>query len=368
MKVAQFIGESGPGGAETIAYTLARMLDDIDIESVVFTTNLKDKTWTEAQVEGSNVKVVELPDELMRLWSVRKIHKFTWRLSRFLKEQKISILHTHMFPQIVRGMVAAKLAGVPHVGTLHDVYSLLDKPSRIRLLKLATVLGTQLVAVSKDMSDTYHRVSKDFLFSKLPEDNPNVIYNGVDDEKFEPCDSLNSVLELVSVGRLQDVKNYPLLIEALFHAINHREADVHLTLIGDGPERERLEHLVSELSMTDHVTFLGARSDVQKLLCEKDVFVLPSKSEGMSCSIQEAMASGLPILATDVGGNRELVDDTNGMLVESGNMNQMSNAIREFKGSPDIDALGRVSRRKIEKEFSIRNMFRKYLSMYYETR
>ena len=371
MKIAQFIGKLGPGGAEVIALKLARAIENyaVGMDSVIFTTEITDHAWMESHLKNSDVEVVVLPKNLMELWGTKSILKFSREFSYFLLNEDISLLHSHMFPQIIRGAMSAKLAGIPHIGTLHDVYSIIEKESRIRLLKAASKLGTHLVAVSQDMQDTYLRISRKWRFCKMDTNDIQLIYNGVDTEMFYPrdCDR-PCCFNMVSVGRLDEVKNYDLLLRAMDNIVNLKgHTDINLSLIGDGPERQTLEAFAYTY-LPDNVEFLGSRGDVPELLCGYDMFVLPSRSEGLSCSILEAMASGLPILATNVGGNNELVT-RNGILIPPNDVSALVDTIIDIaalklKGDEILDGWGTWSLRTIEKDFSIGTMVNKYHHLY----
>ncbi len=369
MKIAQFLGSCGPGGAEAIALRLARELSVVgNIQSVIYVTNLRDKKWTEAQLIGGDVEVKVLPQEALDYWSVYKMIQFGSVFGEILKADGITHLHSHMYPQILRGALAAWNAKIPHVGTLHDVYSIQEKPSRIRWLKVATKLGTKLVAVSRDMAKTYHDISDDFWFCKLPHNNPRVIYNGVDSEVYFPreCDREEG-LNLVSVGRIEEVKNYSMLIEVMRILVNqYGHKDIYLTIIGDGSQRNILEQHCRDF-LPDNVTFLGSREDVPELLCGFDLFVLTSKSEGLSCSILEAMASGLPILATDVGGNRELVTGDNGALMpyaETHDAQAFAAMVALLRVQGELKEMGETSRSVVEDYFSFDVMVDNYINLY----
>ncbi len=368
MKVAQFIGSCGPGGAEAIALNLARELSVVgNMECVVYVTNVRDEAWTQTQLLGGDVEVIVLPEELMQYWKVTSMITFSKMFAELLKKDGVTHLHSHMYPQILRGALAAWFADIPHVGTLHDVVTIEEKPSLIRWLKVATMLGTKLVAVSHHMTRAYHKVSEDFFCCTLPHDNPTVIYNGVDTDIYYPreCDKpFPDGFNLISVGRIADVKNYSMLIEAMRILVNqYGHDDIHLTIIGDGPERDMLEGHCNNF-LPDNVQFLGSRDDVPELLCGGDLFVLTSNSEGLSCSILEAMASGLPVLATDVGGNRELVTKDNGALAQPGDAHAFAAMVRAIMLQGDAEYMGENSLQRVQEDFSFNNMVDSYLHMY----
>src|SRR5207302_5425406 len=133
----------------------------------------------------------------------------------------------------------------------------------------------------------------------------NVIRNGVElpaKSSQPPCP-----FRAVVVARLDPVKDHVTLLKAV-RLIVDAEPDFRLDVVGDGPSRSELTVLASELGLTDHVRFLGERSDVPQILSEAGLFMLSSLSEGISLTILEAMAAGLPVVATDVGGTSEIVE------------------------------------------------------------
>lgn len=366
MRIAQFLGNCGPGGAEAIALRLANEISVVaNMESVVYVTSLQDKAWTESQLQGGEVEVKVLPPEAMEYWGVYDMLQFGKILAAILKEDGITHLHSHMYPQILRGALAAYFAEIPHIGTLHDIYSIEEKPSRIRWLKVAHWLGTKLVAVSGNMRQTYRKIGDNYLGCSFPYETPGLVYNGVDTDVFYPreCDRKEG-LNLVSVGRIEPVKNYEMLMEVMrILVVTYDHTDINLTIIGDGEQRDLLERHARDF-LPGNVTFLGSRDDVPELLCGADVFILGSKSEGLSCSILEAMAAGLPIIATDVGGNREIVTKDNGALVVSNDAHAFAATIVAVRKSGFLKEMGMNSRQMAEESFSLNAMVDSYINMY----
>lgn len=155
---------------------------------------------------------------------------------------------------------------------------------------------------------------------------------------------------VVSVARLDTVKGLGLLIQATSQLID-AGIDMDLVLIGDGPDRKELAHLVDALGISAHVHFLGYRSptEVARRLAVSDVFALPSFAEGVPVSLMEAMASGLPVVATNVGGVSELVDDgTNGYLIPPGSAEILASRIELLLKSRELrESMGRAGREKV---------------------
>ncbi len=139
-----------------------------------------------------------------------------------------------------------------------------------------------------------------------------------------------------------------------------------LVFVGEGPEEAKLRDLAGRRGVADHVRFLGQRDDVPRVLSAFDVFALTSRREGMSNAILEAMACGLPVLATRTGGNAELiVDGETGLLIESGRVESLVRALRMLTSRADLrEAMGTAGRRRIESLFTIGRMAEAYAEMY----
>jgi len=170
---------------------------------------------------------------------------------------------------------------------------------------------------------------------------------------------------LVAVGRLAEIKNYNMLLEAFARAVKELPV-LRLVMVGDGPERAKLEATAMHLGLSDRVHFLGARDDVREWLALSHVFVLPSLYEGISIALLEAMAAGLPAVATQVGGNPEVVtDQQNGILVESGDVEGFARALVVLARDEALrERMGRAARKRIEMKFDLNRSVRQYEEIY----
>lgn len=168
-----------------------------------------------------------------------------------------------------------------------------------------------------------------------------------------------------TVGRLQPVKNQQVLLRA-FAQLRAGMPQAVLAIVGDGSLREPLERLAGELALGDAVRFLGDRSDVPRLLAGMEVFTLPSSSEGYSIALLEACAAALPIVATDVGGNREIVHEgRNGRLVAAGDPANLAEALRALLAMPEeATRMGQAGRDWALAEGSFRTMALRYERLY----
>jgi glycosyltransferase involved in cell wall biosynthesis len=171
---------------------------------------------------------------------------------------------------------------------------------------------------------------------------------------------------IICVGRLEALKRHQLLIELLPELRRRTNADCRLLLVGEGPERAALETLTANRDVSSFVTLTGNRHDVPALLCASDIFVLPSTTEGLSRSVLEAMSVGLPIVATDVGSNRDLLGaNERGLVVPVNDRDRLLSALARLV---DDEAL-RVSFRRnartfVATSYNHKTMVEGYMRMY----
>jgi sugar transferase (PEP-CTERM/EpsH1 system associated) len=208
------------------------------------------------------------------------------------------------------------------------------------------------------------------------------IYNGVDQTLFRPGkDSLTDdtvykflpqePIVIGTVGRLAEVKDQATLIRAFSIALEASplgKQHLRLVIAGNGPLRGQLEMLIDELGIGDFVWMTGDRNDIPEILRLLNIFVLPSIGEGISNTILEAMATGLPIIATNVGGNPELVEDgVNGYIVPLGNPEKLAEYIIKLTESSNKRSLmGKASLKKVHEKFNWDSTVEKYLTVYDE--
>jgi glycosyltransferase involved in cell wall biosynthesis len=226
--------------------------------------------------------------------------------------------------------------------------------------------------VSLPMIEVYisnsRRVADDLVAFGFPRTKIRVVPTGIDVDACGPCDrdgareALGFGLDerlVVCVANLRPVKNHGMLLDACARLWG-QGAEFTLLLVGTGPAEERLQRIVRNASWGEHVQFAGSVPDVSGLLAAADLFVLSSHSEGLSRSVLEAMAAGLPVVATDVGGMRELVvpDDT-GLLVPPEDSEALSRALERLLGDPGLRArMGAAGRTRVATDFDIATVAR----------
>lgn len=285
-----------------------------------------------------------------------------FRLARHLRASAVDIVHTRNPEALLYGYPAARLAGARIVHSEHG-RTFPEKTLRRWVLSSFVRRTEAAFAVSRTLKDDLVR------YLDYPEDHLAVLYNGVDCGRFAPrarvADrGLDRPLTIGSVGRLVAVKNYALLLQAAAGLPEDLRARV--LLIGDGPERPALERLAAELNPAGAVTIAGNQADVPAALAAMDIFVLPSLSEGLSNTVLEAMAAGLPVVATRVGGNPELVEHgVTGLLFGSGDVHELSEHLTRLARDPALRLrLGEAARARACSEFAIDSMVRRYADLY----
>lgn len=294
-------------------------------------------------------------------------------LARVIKARQIDVVHCHHYSPFVYGLLATVLH--PRVRLIFTEHGRLADASvslKRRLVNpMLACWPAQLCAVSADLLQ--HMTADGFPGARL-----QVIYNGIDaGERPRPGQRQDAraalglpddALVVGTVGRLDPVKNLSALLRA--HAVLLTEhPSARLVIIGDGPERDALMAIAHELNVADHVVFAGYRADVRALMPAFDVYANSSTYEGVSLTILEAMAAGLPVVATRVGGNPEVViDGETGRLV-AGHARSIAGALVELAGQPAKRlAMGAAARWRVKRHFSIDRMVEEYAAAYLGTR
>jgi sugar transferase (PEP-CTERM/EpsH1 system associated) len=289
------------------------------------------------------------------------------KLYRLFCRERPDIVHTHAWGTLLEGVVAARAARVPIL--VHGEHGTLETRDRnIWIQRLVWRRVDRVLAVSDALADRM-AATIDFPLSRI-----TVIRNGVDLERFgrHSRDAARRALGVTpsafvvgTVGRLVQVKDQRLLIGAA-HTLAQRGVPLQVIIVGDGPLRSELLDQIDRLGVQPHVRLLGSRDDVPELMAAFDVFALPSQSEGLSNTVLEAMASGLPVVATRVGGNPEVVQPgTTGLLVPPGDETELAGAIAALYRDPDLRRrMALAARHRAQSAFSLSGMFERYTELY----
>lgn len=195
-----------------------------------------------------------------------------------------------------------------------------------------------------------------------------VIPNGVNTIQFKPSLSKkSSKTTLIYVGRLVRTKGVHILLKA-FHQVLEKGISADLHIAGDGPEKETLQSLARDLEITDRIYFYGSVDNVAPLLQKSDIFVLPSSVEGLPNALLEAMACGLAVVTTRIGGNTQVIENgINGLLIDPDSSHQLTNALMKILKEKTLsEKLGQNARKTIEADFSIDHITTEYEKLYKE--
>ncbi|HSB70238.1 MAG TPA: glycosyltransferase [Candidatus Methylomirabilis sp.] len=269
------------------------------------------------------------------------------RLVRLLRRERIRILFTFMFHPNVLGRLVGAACGVPVRISSERVMAWEGRGRRL-LNRLTVPLATHVVAVSETVASY---ASREF---RVPPDRLSTIVNGVDLNHFRPSgrDRDGGPVVIGCTARLHPKNDHRTLLQA-FARFSVRRPEARLLLVGRGPEEARLRRLADALGISPRAHFLGEQPDVAPWLAQMHLYVQPSVAEGMPNSVLEAMASGLPVVATTVGGTPEVVvDGETGLLVPPRDPAAMAGAIEKISADPVMaEAFGRAGRLRVEMQF-----------------
>ncbi|MGA7730886.1 MAG: glycosyltransferase, partial [Chloroflexia bacterium] len=395
LHVMQMTDVTGRGGAEKALADIALHLDRDRFDVSVCATRsagnyqpLLDEAGVRTFVQGRTSR-----------WDLRQ-----WlRLVRLMKRERVDILHTHLFGSNTLGRLLGRLAGVPVIIS-HEHWSTIS-PREARVDHMLYRLSDRVLVPSQASKSLVSKVEG------IPPHCIDVLYNGVDITRFTPPtpeERANArrefgipddALLVGMLGRLSPEKGgVDHLLKAIYR-LSEYHPNTHLLIVGDGPTRPDLEKLsaaldegrratsISRVTVEDNrlpttdyrqlttdnrqpstVLFTGSRQDVPRLLGAMDLFVLPSLHEALPIVLLEAMAVGLPLVATRVGGVPEIVEhNINGLLVPPGDEDALLAALRQLAGNEELRTrLGEAGLKRVRAEFTIEGMVRHVEAIYEE--
>ncbi|HYV35742.1 MAG TPA: glycosyltransferase, partial [Gemmataceae bacterium] len=326
------------GGQEKLLLEFARSADRRRFE--LFFLSLTTRGRLGAEIEACGWPVIAL-DERPGFRPSIALHALPW-----LRKWGIDVVHTHDSKPLIYGAPAARMAGAARV--VHTRH----------FARLAQFSGRQtwLAKVAARLVDDFVCVSQESARAALEEGvaarRVRTIWNGIDLKHFAFVGP-NPAGPAVLVARLSPEKDVATLLRAVAQ-VAKAQPQFRLEIAGNGPCMSELRQLAKELEIDSKVTFLGELRDVAGLLARARLFVLPSLSEGVSLTLLEAMARGLPVVTTRVGGNPEVVlDGKTGVLVPAGNAPALAQALLDIQGDLAVSQeLGRAGRKRVEQHFA----------------
>jgi sugar transferase (PEP-CTERM/EpsH1 system associated) len=371
--VAHVVYSFKAGGLENVIVQLINRLPADRFQHVVIALTEYSEEFTQ-RVERPDVQFISLrkpPGQIFAMYP---------RLWRLFRELRPDVLHTCNLAALEVTPVAWAAGIKTRVHVEHGWIAADPDGSnkRYRLMRrFYRPFVTQFVAVSRQL--------RDYLCGPIgiPSARVALVSNGVDTEKFHPVSEGDDCPAgwpfaaddwvVGTVGRLDPVKNQKLLVDACARLVaqdDEAKRRLRLVIVGEGEEHAALSRQLAETGMAERTWLPGSRSDVADLLRAMNCFVLPSIAEGTSCTLQEAMASGLPIVATRVGGNPDVLASRSGkgpcgVLVSSGNVDELAQALSAYlHDDASVKALPAIARAEAQTHHSLTAMLNAYENLF----
>ena len=354
MKIVQVIPYFCFGGAETMCENLTYALEKLG-HSVTVVCLLPERTPISERMERAGIRVRYLDKKLgLDLSMIPK-------LTKLFREEKPDVVHTHL--NVLKYTApAAKLAGVPRC--VHTIHNLADKEAEGRISGIISGFAFRKgLSIPVALSPLVHQSIVDYYgleAQRIP-----TVFNGVPLDRCIPREAyaLGEKAILVHVGRFNEQKNHGGLLEA-FRLLLKQRPNTELWLLGDGELRDQMESYARSLGIRDQVRFLGSQENVYPYLHDADVFVLPSRYEGMPMTVIEAMGTGLPIVASNVGGIPDMVKDGESGLLTTTAPEEIARCCTALLSDEKLrQSLGRRARTESVR-FTAEEMARSYCRVY----
>jgi len=295
-----------------------------------------------------------------------------YRLASYMREQRIDIVHTHMYRPNISGVLAAKLAGIPII--ISHIHSLnhWDTTRQLHMDARVARFRDKIIMVSEVIRKSY--ISR----TKVAAKKCTVIYNGIDLAGYEAGAFVPLPKEELGIGRQDKVvgivarlspeKDHVTFIQAA-RRIKNDLSNVKFLIVGPDEAKllPRLKKMSVDLGLADDIIFMGLRSDIPRILSLLDVSVLSSTREGFPIILLESMAAGAPMAATDVGGNAEAIaDGKTGFLAPPKSPELLAEAILKILRNPEVAASMKQAALQRAKSFTLDTMVRKIEALYEE--
>lgn len=368
----------GGGAANATQYILEEYSKIPDLSVDLITSSIDEKYYEEKI--GNNIKIYRIPigknSKNLHYQSQKDLLVYSWKAyfyaKKLIAQNKYDLTHSFFtVPCGFLSLVFKKKYKIPYIISLRgaDVPGYAERFSFI--YKLLTPLIKKIWKNSAEVISNSQGL-KELALKANPKQKIDVIYNGIDIKKFTPNISLkNNDKFIITPGasRLTSRKGLKYLIEAV-QKLSQKYPQIKLEIMGSGKEeKEKLEKLVANLNIQDKVEFLGRipREETFSYYQKSDVFVLPSLNEGMSNAMLEALSSGLPIIATDTGGSKELIKEgENGYIIKMKNSDDIAQKLEKLINNPELKKRMGENSRKKALELSWEKVAKKYFNLYKE--
>jgi glycosyltransferase involved in cell wall biosynthesis len=365
MRILLLSTSMGMGGADKQILTAAEQMRAEGHELLII-------SLTELGPMGLEARSLGIPTESLEMSRGVADPRALVRLIRLVRSWKPDVVHSHMVHANLMARVLRLFVRVPAVvSTIHNIH---EGGAHLMLgYRLSNALVDQMTVVSEAAAERFVRERI------VPRELLRVIPNGVDVDLYANIppgtrESLRRALGVdrafvwLAVGRFEVAKDYPTMLRA-FARVREREPGAVLLLVGRGSLQAETEALARELGVEGSVRFLGVRNDVPEIMTTADGYVMSSQWEGMPMVLLEAAAAALPIVATQVGGNQEVVrHDESGFLVPPSDADALSRAMLRLMGLAELQrrAMGQRGRDHVERHYGLHRTVERWKEVYRE--
>lgn len=363
------------GGAERQAHRLAKRLIEKDVTVELVTGWWFRDTPQSEIIDGIPIFRNHTLWEFFGIKGLRKIGGYFYILSLlwylWRRRNDYDLIHVHGLNYHTFAVALAgrwfnrkTLTKLANSGTASDIIKMRqNKQLALAQYMLPTALGCdRFVALNKT-------VVTELSGAGVPPQKIISLVNGVGVDQFtaKSCYTLHTPARLIFVGRLHPQKGLDVLLKAFQQLLQqHSAGSICLQLLGEGPIRTELSHLAEQLDITPNVKFIGQTDQVFQFLTESDIFVLPSRAEGISNALLEAMASGLPVVVSNIPGNIDVIEHKkNGLLFDVDDPDALTRSLSSLLKQPDLrKKLGFNARKTVENSYSLNHVADCYIALY----
>lgn len=357
IKVLQVISDTNIGGA---GRWLLNFLKEYDKNCFNITVALPKESMLKNEVEDLGIKIIEVPAMAEKSFDIKAVRFFV----KFFKNNKYDIIHTHAGLSARVGAKICKSGNIIYSKHCIDNIGIIKKISYY----VNNYFCDKIIAVA-------NAAKKSMILNGMPDDKIEVIYNGVEKikniseerkinarKKYGVND--NDIL-ISTFARLEEIKGHKFLIRAADILLSTNK-NLKFIIVGTGSQEEKLKKQVNDLGIDENVIFTGHLNDVTEVINITDINVVSSYSEALSLSIIESMSIGIPCIATNTGGNPELVHNgINGILVSVANSDSLVKAIKRLVDNKELrEKMGYESLIKMEENFTSKKMAEKIEKLY----
>lgn len=376
IKVAYILTPIEFGGAERVSLNFLKNINQNEFKvcPIVLVRPWESSNVFIEEIEKENYQYLSIPVAIKTLNEGRdyfRVIRCFKMLFSILRRERYDIVHTNGYFADIIAIPACKLLGIPHIATCHgfitndkklNIYNMFDR----FILRFSNKIIAVSDGIKNELTKNGIKESHVVVIQNAVEGNYNKeLFSQNRQNKRQQLNIREREFVLGYIGRLSEEKGIKYLIEAS-SLLNESDITVKVLIIGEGPQKRQLEDLVKEEGIKHNVVFAGFQADIESWLPAMDVFVLPSLTEGTPMSLLEAMAFGIPVVASAVGGIPQvIVSGKNGILVSSGKSQEIADAVNTLYEDETLrKTLGEEAKRTIELKFNVDEWVKKVEAEY----